>query len=400
VLVFDERPAQPAAGVHALVIGISAYPHLPGGAAAPPAGSPLEELGLAQLRAPALTAVAIHRWLLDNRADLPVPLHTARLLLAPSAQELAADPAMAQAGGAGHAEIRSALHDWRADMRTFARSRSLLFFSGHGLGGVGNDALMLPADLGDPADVRDGEDLGTRLLRRAISLDDVVAGMAPPPAATLGTIGREQVYLVDACRNRTRVVTPDATSVPIVWDEPFEPDRDGRALTVVLATMNDQLAYVGRDGEATVFGQAVRECLDGAAAVPLDEGGATRWPVDTPFLGAFLPGLMNERATALRVTQTSQTVRADPVRMVSYAAPPELDVTFAVAGATPAANLQVALRRGGQVSTIAPLDPAQRHRLPMGGYEIVASAITPPPADARFMQRELRPPRSTIEVAL
>lgn len=398
MLVFNERPAQRAAGVHALVIGISAYPHLPGGTSAPPDDSPLQQLGLKQLRAPAHTAFAIHRWLLDNRAHLPVPLHTARLLLAASPEEVAAEPAMAQAGGATYADIRTALHDWRADLRTFAQSQALLFFSGHGLGGVGNDALMLPADLGDPADERPGEDLSGRVLRRAISLHDVVSGMAPPPG--LGTIGAKQVYLVDACRNRSPAVDPDAVEVPPVWADPFEPQRDDRSLTIVLATLNDQLAYVGRPGEATVFGQAVQECLEGAAAIASDDGRGTRWPVDTPFLGAFLPGLMTERAKNLNVVQTSQALRLDLVRLVSYPAAPTVDVTFSAAGATPASNVQLDLRCGEQVSRVAPIDPARPSRLPMGEYQVVASAIAPPPDGTVSMGRTLRPPRFTIEVTL
>src|SRR5262245_32180887 len=99
MLVIDNRPdpgAGPAPGFHALIIGISAYPNLIR------AGQPaLADLGLEQLAAPAITAYRIYRWLVQNAVGLPIPLHTVRLLLVPSAVETAKEPGFAEAFAAG-----------------------------------------------------------------------------------------------------------------------------------------------------------------------------------------------------------------------------------------------------------------------------------------------------------
>src|SRR5439155_21081683 len=95
-LAFDERDQLgDAAGLHAFVVGVSAYRHLPDGPG-PPAPDNFE---MAQLTAPAESAFRIYQWLVERQEQLPVPLATVRLLLAPSTGELAADPALAQQAG-------------------------------------------------------------------------------------------------------------------------------------------------------------------------------------------------------------------------------------------------------------------------------------------------------------
>lgn len=396
VLVFDDRPPPgqaPTAGFHALIVGVSAYSHLPGGGAAPPAGSATAALGLTQLQAPALTAHRIFRWLHDHRAELPVPLHTVRLLLAPSAAELAAEPAIAQepAGVPTYAGFQAALNEWRTDVARFAKSMALLFYSGHGLGGTGEDALMLASDFGDPQ---------AALLDRAISITDVEQGMAPPRPGGRRTIGRKQVYLIDACRNRPPGLTVDSAAVPTVWTEQVRTDVDDRELAILLATINSKQAYVGKDGEATVFGQAVLDCLQGAAALAHEQDGTVRWSVVTTNIGTVLPELMEERTKALRVTQAFRAGRQlHPVRLVTFAQTPLVSVTFPTVGATAPANLQLDLHVDLTVHTISPLElPAREHRLPMGHYNVIARAVAEPPAGTLALKAILRPPRREIPV--
>jgi hypothetical protein len=372
--------------VHALVIGVSSYPHLPGGSAAQP-GSPGAGLGLTQLAAPALTAYQVHQWLLDHRDELPVPLHTVRLLLAPSADEL---EGIVQAGEPTYAGIRAALNDWRADLARFAKSMAFFFYSGHGLGGTGEDALMLAADFGDPA---------VDLLDRAVSVTDVEQGMAPPRPGGARTIGRRQAYFVDACRNRPPGLTVDSALVPTVWDEQVDTAEADRELAILLATINGQQAYVGAPGEATVFGQALLECLEGAAA---EADGDLRWSVGTAGISSRLPERMEERTARLRVRQSFRPGRQlMPIRLVTFAETPRVEVTFPVTGATPAANLRVDLSDLTGVTSFNPLElPVRAHPVPMGHYGIVARAVVPPPTEERRAVRILRPPRHEFAVDL
>lgn len=397
MLVFDVRPGEePAAGLHALIVGISVYPNLPGATTAPSTGSGSENLGLEQLEAPALTAHQIYRWLLAHRAELPVPLHSVRLLLAPSPSELEADPGITEAQEAGAADasyrsLQAALNAWREDLSRFAGSMAFFFYSGHGLGGTGEDALMLAADFGDAA---------VPMLERAISITDVEQGMAPPRRGGRRTIGRRQVYLVDACRNRPAGLEPDSAAVPTVWTQPVETDVDDRELSILLATINSRRAYVGKDGEATVFGQAVLECLQGAAAQPVEEGGQVRWAVSTTDISTQLPERMAERTKALRVSQAFRTGRQHfPVRLLTFQQTPEVTVTFPTVGATLPSNVQLQLDNRRQVTKIGPLEPPTReHRLPMGFYDVTASAIMPPPSGNVIMECILRPPRREVWV--
>src|SRR5271166_2447434 len=76
------------AAMHAFIVGVSAYPELP------PGGQPQTEHshGLEQLSSTALAAYRVYEWLVDPGTKLPVPLATVRLLLCPSAEEIAAEP--------------------------------------------------------------------------------------------------------------------------------------------------------------------------------------------------------------------------------------------------------------------------------------------------------------------
>jgi hypothetical protein len=79
-LAFDERDQLgDAAGLHAFVVGVSAYRDLPGGPG-PPAPDNFE---MAQLTAPARSAFRIYQWLVEREEQLPVPLATVRLLVSP-----------------------------------------------------------------------------------------------------------------------------------------------------------------------------------------------------------------------------------------------------------------------------------------------------------------------------
>ncbi|HET6478699.1 MAG TPA: hypothetical protein VFG35_01480 [Actinoplanes sp.] len=67
---------------HALVIGVSAYDHLPSVGAGP--------FGLSQLGSTAIGAYRFAVWLRDHYRNPDAPLATIRLLLSPSAAEISA----------------------------------------------------------------------------------------------------------------------------------------------------------------------------------------------------------------------------------------------------------------------------------------------------------------------
>src|SRR2546430_7843509 len=85
VLVFDQRSTLAGRpGLHALLVGISDYPHLPGGGACQAADS----YGMRQLSASAATAYGVDSWLTAPTTQVPVPLAAWRRVIPPSSREL------------------------------------------------------------------------------------------------------------------------------------------------------------------------------------------------------------------------------------------------------------------------------------------------------------------------
>src|SRR4051812_36490679 len=79
-LIFDRRvELGDGPGVHALIAGVSRYPHLLGGEG--PVAR--QTFGLHQIQAAAPAATRISSWLVSHSEYLPVPLATVRLLLSP-----------------------------------------------------------------------------------------------------------------------------------------------------------------------------------------------------------------------------------------------------------------------------------------------------------------------------
>src|SRR5688500_4570859 len=79
--------APPAVGqLHALVIGVSYYDHLPRPNEFPPLGR--ETLQLCQVETPATSAYNFAKWLRDKYRNPAAPLATLRVVMSPSLAEL------------------------------------------------------------------------------------------------------------------------------------------------------------------------------------------------------------------------------------------------------------------------------------------------------------------------
>src|SRR5262245_50013185 len=105
-----DAPVAAAPGrTHVLVVGVSSYPNLP------PKGSPPSPDPV-QLETPVAGAFAFARWMRDTFSNAAAPVSTIRLLLSPSANELATVPELAaeagQADAATRANVKAAMLDW------------------------------------------------------------------------------------------------------------------------------------------------------------------------------------------------------------------------------------------------------------------------------------------------
>lgn len=249
-------PARPSGsgGLFALVIGVSSYAHLDGGAG-PQARN---TYGLSQLKVSALTALRFFDWLRSRYALKGCPLVEAWVLLAPTAAEVAVEARLeANVLEPTFTHCTQAALSWIAAMRSLPEqaaraSRAVFFFSGHGIEVFREKQILLPCDyLAPPLEV----------VNRALSTFNLVAGMA-----TLKV--DRQFFFLDACRNDNqdlRKLKVDGTNI---LDEPAGLDTNPDIVVPILyATAAGQQAYQQVDPKSglSLYGTAL---IEGLVATP------------------------------------------------------------------------------------------------------------------------------------
>ena len=189
VLWRNRSPQEGMPTVHALVIGVSAYDHLPGGSG-PPCDAALLG-GLQQLTAAATSATRIALWL-RNSFDFPnVQLGSVRLLASPSPNE-APLPDKVTPPPATYDEVRKAITGWLKDARASVGNVTVLYVAGHGIQTSSEGGILLLQDIGAPDSLR--------ILERAIDVASVRVGMVADPNEADTSTPEVQYYFYDACR--------------------------------------------------------------------------------------------------------------------------------------------------------------------------------------------------------
>src|SRR5688572_12244185 len=138
-------------GLHALIVGVSSYSHLPGGDRA----TTTNAFGMEQLTSTSLSAWKVYQWLLDHKDRLAAPLASVRLLLSPSQRELDNAlkdiPNIATIDRATRANFDREAKNWRKAAEKNEDDYTFFYFAGHGVQrSTPNDAVMLMEDYGDP----------------------------------------------------------------------------------------------------------------------------------------------------------------------------------------------------------------------------------------------------------
>ena len=274
-LVIDHRTAHGTGpGVHAFIVGVSDYPFLP---AAPTAVQP-HHYGIAPLTSAALGAFAFYKWLIDAQTELPLPLVTCRLLLAPSQLERTNDPTI-DAVGAARPQLRNFLTDaaaWRTDASSSPDSIAIFYFAGHGVQRTKDDAVLLLEEFGDG--------IGGPLMN-GVDVKNLFYGMAPSPARP--QIANTQLYFIDACRNMPSIFTSFETLQPTQVFPVELSGQDNRRAPVFYASIAGTTA-LGLRGKQTLFSKAVVDCLLNDAADLQEINGQERWVVSVHRLAKAL----------------------------------------------------------------------------------------------------------------
>ena len=243
-------------GLHAIVIGVSDYTHL--AASEDDAGDGLK--AMLKLESSALSAWQVAQKLksMDKAKQLLKPLKTIRMLIAPSQVELDVDPKMKKAKGYKPTfdGIKAALNAWRDDANQSREEQVLFFFSGHGIRRLMQDTILLPSDF-----LEDENDP----LTKAFNLTNVFNGMMPAKNLTkdFESIGREQLYLVDACRDKPPLLDSlEETNTPRIFGVLLNDNIvDDRSAPIFFATIPGGVA-AGAPGEPTFFTRSLLWALD------------------------------------------------------------------------------------------------------------------------------------------
>lgn len=251
----ESRNSDPA--THALVIGVSDYPHLKEGSGQAAA----DNFGLGQLAVSALTAFRFFEWLRDDYTFETAPIGSVQLLLAPNDDELTEVEGMAGAyGPADFGTCEIALNAWRQRLSNLGasapKSRSVFFFSGHGLEITQQQQILLPSDYLNPD--RPG-------VNRAMSTLNIKQGLLPLDV-------EDQFFFIDACRNGSRQLGGIVVQGTDIFDVHPPDENNERVNSIIMygTTSGAQSWQPSQVSEGiSLYGQALLEAVGGGA--PVDE---------------------------------------------------------------------------------------------------------------------------------
>ena len=290
--LFRDADVDGQAATHAIVIGVSEYPHLKNGT------GPVAQnhFGLGQLAVSALTAYRFFEWLRDRYEYEQAPIGSVRLLLAPNDEELAELPAMVdQYSPANYHSCERGLNDWKQDLGNAPySSRSVFFFSGHGLEISHQQQVLLPTDWLNEQ---------RPSLNRSLSTLNLKLGLLPLAIP-------DQFFLIDACRNGSRQLGGAVVEGAQIFDIlPPDQNHDEASSHVMYGTASGaqswQPAQVGEG--LSLFGDALLTAVQGGAPVDTEPDPPVVWFEDVAsFTNHQIANLLRQRGANVR-----QTVRVE-----------------------------------------------------------------------------------------
>ena len=266
--MIDRRESVKGPGLHALVIGVGAYPYLPENAG-PRLHGGRDTFGLGQLSSAATAACCFVNSLYSPPlgAVLGRPLKTCRLLLLPHADELPLVNTVLKSFGKNTVpagtidDVIAACSDWRKDAEADGPdAMTVFYFSGHGVQVErGRNASMLLADF-PPYE-------GGAAMSKALHLSNL-EGFMHGSASHQGATPRNQYYFIDACRTEPDdLAIQSKTAVhsehPHLKQVQNMSLRDRRLIARFFAARSGALGW-GRGGVGTYFGKALRLALSWA----------------------------------------------------------------------------------------------------------------------------------------
>ena len=352
----------PEPGIHALIVGISHYPHLRGGAEP---NARIDDLGLLQPDGAATSAYRMVRWLKDNESDLPLPLASCRFLASPSERERENIPEISEAGPCTINDFVREASEWRA--RAMLSRNNITIFNFVGIGAQRNsvDDVLLLSDF--------GSDIGP-LMRASATVGNLFYGMA----TTVDTMASTQLYFIDAGRSVPNWGQAFFKGTTDIFDVAIGP-ADSRTAVVFNSARPGSSAWLAK-GEGSLFSRDLLQGLDGRAGT-LDMSGdasSRNWAVTVNSLAHWMTIAASRTAAEYGMPEplgytVSGAVRDTVIRRLRE--PPLVAVTFApqnIPDDESTGDTVVTLSRDDGFTRTFPLSRGVTVEIPAGFY-IVSS---------------------------
>lgn len=296
-LIYEDKALAGQPALHALIAGVSDYPNLPGAGEQSTATS----MGMRRLTSTSLSAYLILDWLLNAAEEerLALPLGTVRVLLSPTATEVAATtstirkskslPAMTelQVPRCNLDTLSTSTEGWRRSAKGHRDGATFFYFSGHGIQRAHNDQLLLLDTFGSARPLS-WHSVDVRTLRNGMTPYRNANGLGTNPDAVRPDIARTQFYFVDACRSvLPELIAFEDLKAGEVWNVESADMVDDRGATVFSAAVPAGRALALKDTQ-TLFSMALLRCLRGEAATAPDRSVSGRRSSDWHISGLSL----------------------------------------------------------------------------------------------------------------
>lgn len=372
-----------AVGVHILVIGVSAYRHLVGGAQPTQRG---DRSRLEQLTSAARSAALFAQWMLEHHNRPDKPLASLRVLLSPAADEIIPDSIADLMDGdhrATKANTEAALMAFINDCRADPANIAVVYIAGHGVQVTKDGATVLLEDYASDALLNE--------LDAAIDVVGIHDG--------LNSVGGpdEQFWFVDACRQKPTVARRfEDLQGGISIDTP---PGAVSASPLFLATTTGAPAFA-QPGKETLFCSALLSLLNDWTAARKPGPLANGWHVSTTSLSVELP-LAVEQVAATFGTEQDVDVAGKPNEALFhlYREPADVAIEIELQPAT-----AIPCSRSLRDQRFAPValpddDWPLRATLPAGLYSIEVEPEAPFQKSGKLFEIRPRQYKDTIEVA-
>jgi hypothetical protein len=305
-----------AAGVHALIIGVSNYPHVAGGASPTSLGLEFE---LGQLTSAARSASDFAKWLWQDYKHPALDLKTMTVLLSPSGDD-EIDPAVAallpdgQSYAATRDAVDAAILEFKAMCDGDRDNVAIVYVAGHGVQLTKHGAVLLLEDF--------AENPQRNKLYGALDIQSFHDHMNREDSA------QTQFWFVDTCRQKPEVAR-EFERLTGALD--FDVHAKGAAICpLYLASAPDSSAY-GVSGDVSLFRTALKWALEekGAARSPdeLSDG----WYVSATSLSEELREKVEALAAQHGLIQTVISAGQTGAAVFhSFAEPPDVAVEISL----------------------------------------------------------------------